>query len=148
MWNVLNTLSPTPAWYCAIRGSVHRAARSVGLSMRRTFSSSGIEAPALVSVLNPSAPPCARWSYQYDGGIQSYGPVIFTPVGPSTDDVSPDADARMGFGQRASRRAVTYIRCTSNTGLVSLPIRNVNTLGWLRNRIACEVMEARATPFS
>ena len=57
-------------------------------------------------------------------------------------------DARIGFGQRASRSAFTYIRWTSSTGFVSLPIMNMMTLGWLRIRTACEVMDARAIAFT
>ena len=57
MWNVLNTLSPTPAWYCEVRGSIQSARRSSSDSIRFTLSSAGIDCPA-----GPPRPPPSQGS--------------------------------------------------------------------------------------
>ena len=61
----------------------------------------GSPGPGLVSVLNPKAPPWRVSRYQNDGATYSYGPVIFTPLGP-TVVVLPAADEIDGFGHSNS----------------------------------------------
>src|SRR5205085_3420606 len=91
--------------------------------------SGGIAAPGLVSVLKPNAPPNLwRSRYQYDGGTQSYGPVIFIPDGPLIDDVACDAAEMIGSGQEVSWSTLRYALSTFCGGNSSLPFSHASTL--------------------
>ena len=63
----------------------------------------GTAAPGLVSVLYAQAPPWVLSCIQYPGGTQSYGPVIFTPLGPLTVVGLALADEIVGRWTRSPR---------------------------------------------
>src|SRR5581483_12239030 len=102
--------------------------------MRRMLSIGGTAAPGLVSVLYAQAPPCVLSCNQYDGGTQSYGPVILTPLAPVTCVGLALADETVGFGQCSMRSMSRYICSTSAGGGLSLPFSHTNTLACPRSR--------------
>src|SRR5579859_5949898 len=112
--------------------------------MRRRLSIGGIAGPGLVSVLNPNAPPCRVSTYQNTGGTYSYGPVIFTPLGPTVVFL-PAADEIEGFGQSSSCRIPRYIFSTLGGGAKSLPYKNVITDGCRSSRRIWSRIDSPAT---
>src|SRR5438067_586874 len=102
--------------------------------IRRMLSIGGTAAPGLVSVLYAHAPPCVLSCIQYDGGTQSYGPVIFTPLAPLTCVGFALAEEMVGFGQYSWRSMSRYICSTSAGGGLSLPLSQTSALARPRNR--------------
>src|SRR5262249_21522614 len=100
-------------------GYFQSASSSCGESMRVRSSSGGMLAPALVSELNPNAPPSLS-AYQYAGGTHVYGPGIFIPEGPVSAVASSEAAAMIGSGQPSECRVSTYILANAAGGAWSL----------------------------
>src|SRR6266566_524005 len=97
--------------------------------MRRMLSIGGIAAPGLVSVLYAQAPPWVLSCSQYDGGTQSYGPVIFTPLAPEYSAGLALAEEIVGLGQVSRCSTFRYICSTSAGGGLSLPLSQTSALG-------------------
>src|SRR5271157_2159942 len=97
------------------------------------LSMGGMAGPGLVSVLKPYAPPYFVSRYQNDGATYSYGPVIFTPLGPTVVAL-PEAEDTEGFGQSHSARISRYIFSILGGGGKSLPLSQVNAEGWRSRR--------------
>src|ERR1051326_2817963 len=102
--------------------------------MRRMLSIGGTPGPGRVSVWWARAPRCVGPASQYDGGTQSYGPVILTPLAPDTSVGFALAEEIVGLGQLSCVSIVRYTRSTSDGGGPSLPFSQTNTLGWPRTR--------------
>src|SRR5580765_4112560 len=101
--------------------------------MRRRLSTAGIAGPGLVSVLKPKAPPCRLSTYQNDGATYSYGPVIFTPLGPTLVVLAP-AEEIAGFGHSTSFMICKYKFSIRGGGAKSLPYSHVITDGCRSSR--------------
>ena len=86
-------------------------------------------------MLKPQPPPRFVSCSQYDGGTQSYGPVIFTPLGPVTSVGASLADEMNGLGQCSWRSTSIYVFSTSAGGGLSLPLSHTSALAWARNRL-------------
>src|SRR3954469_16697108 len=97
--------------------------------MRRMLSIGGTAAPGLVSVLYAHAPPCVLSCIQYDGGTQSYGPVIFTPLAPENSAGFALADEIVGLGHTSRCSMPRYICSTFAGGGMSLPFNQTRALG-------------------
>src|SRR3954463_2635032 len=113
--------------------------------MRRILSMGGTAAPGLVSVLYAHAPPCVLSCIQYDGGTQSYGPVIFTPLAPENAAGFALADEIVGFGHASCCSTFRYICSTSAGGGLSLPFSQTRALGCPRRRRIWSRNDASAT---
>src|SRR3954454_14548711 len=101
--------------------------------MRRRLSTGGIAGPGLISVLKPNAPPWRVSTYQNNGETYSYGPVIFTPLGPTVVFRAP-AEEMEGFGQSTSFMICKYILSILGGGAKSLPYSHPMTEGWRSRR--------------
>src|SRR5437764_10222658 len=115
--------------------------------MRRMLSIGGTAAPGLVSVLYAQAPPWVLSCIQYDGGTQSYGPVIFTPLGPVTVVDAALADEMYGFGQCSCCNISMYFFSTSGGGALSLPFNHTSALACARKRRIWSRSDSAATIF-
>src|SRR4051812_6659154 len=104
-----------------------------GGNMRRRLSIGGMAGPGLVSVLKPNAPPCRLSTYQKDGATYSYGPVIFTPLGPTVVFLAL-AEEIAGFGHSTSFIICKYKFSMRGGGAKSLPYNHVITDGCRSNR--------------
>src|ERR1039458_1676850 len=67
------------------------------------------------------------------GATYSYGPVIFTPLGPTVVSLFA-AEETEGFGQSLSWKICRYIFSILGGGGLSLPYSQVNTDGWRSRR--------------
>src|ERR1039457_5537205 len=67
------------------------------------------------------------------GATYSYGPVIFTPLGPTVVSLFA-AEETEGFGQSLSWKICRYIFSILGGGGLSLPYNQVNTDGWRSRR--------------
>src|SRR6266496_5639271 len=101
---------PPAAWNSHTLSSGHLMSRA-GI-MRRMLSIGGTAAPGLVSVLYAHAPPWVLSCNQYDGGTQSYGPVIFTPLAPENSAAVALAEEIVGFGHASRCSTSRYVRST------------------------------------
>src|SRR5512141_989349 len=95
--------------------------------MRRMLSIGGTAAPGLVSVLYAHAPPCVLSCIQYDGGTQSYGPVIFTPLAPENCAGLALAEEVVGCGHASSSSMSRYSCSTFAGGGLSVPFSETET---------------------
>src|SRR5512146_1808428 len=136
---------PPAAWKSHTLSSGHLRSR-FGI-MRCMLSMGGTAAPGLVSVLYAHAPPWVLSCSQYDGGTQSYGPVIFTPLAPEYCAGLALADEIVGFGQASCRSMSRYIRSTLSGGGLSLPLSQTSALGCARNRRIWSRSDAAATRY-
>src|SRR3954462_8956124 len=106
--------------------------KCAGVSMVVRLSIGGTAGPGLISVANPNAPSCFVSVSQDDGGTYSYGPSIFTPLGPLTGPGVAVAFDTVGRFHSTSRSMSRYLRSTMGIGGLSLPFSHTKMLGWLR----------------